>query len=145
MAKSKNDKNTTAIRTPRSKANAANENKPEGALQAPPANAENTNEGVDAESNIEIVDTPSNDDVVDTPNSNDVVDTPNDNDEIDKEPDEILEMLSAYVAAYPNEKVFHVTSDKQVFLHTNKRDADAHQTHLNKSEFTKGELKSYEV
>lgn len=44
---------------------------------------------------------------------------------------EILEYLSNYVAAYPNETHFHFAEDMQVFLSANKREAQAHAKSIN--------------
>lgn len=61
-------------------------------------------------------------------------------DGIDKEPEElpeeILSLLAMYTKAYPKEKVFHITADKQVFLDANKWHADEHAKSLNKPLFT---------
>ena len=45
--------------------------------------------------------------------------------------------LAAYIKAYPENKVFHVSTDGQVFLDKNKQDAINHQKQLG------GQLKSY--
>jgi hypothetical protein len=58
-------------------------------------------------------------------------------DEADKVSDEDLEIISKYAKAYPEEKVFHLTTDGQVFLNKNKADAIAHQKFLTKSETVK--------
>ncbi|PZP42591.1 MAG: hypothetical protein DI598_16795 [Pseudopedobacter saltans] len=47
-------------------------------------------------------------------------------------------LIARYKKLYPQNKVFHLTSDKQVFLDSGKRDADAHQKTLGY-----GSLKSY--
>ena len=44
--------------------------------------------------------------------------------------------LDSYVKAYPKEKVFHVTADKQVFLDKDYHFAKAHQNGLGKGEIT---------
>ena len=44
--------------------------------------------------------------------------------------------LDGYVKAYPKEKVFHVTADKQVFLDKDYHFAKAHQNGLGKGEIT---------
>ena len=44
--------------------------------------------------------------------------------------------LAGYIKAYPNEKVFHVTADKQVFLDKDYHFAKAHQNGLGKGEIT---------
>ena len=44
--------------------------------------------------------------------------------------------LDSYIKAYPNEKVFHVTADKQVFLDKDYHFAKAHQNGLGKGEIT---------
>lgn len=53
-------------------------------------------------------------------------------------PDEDEELIARYKKLYPQNKVFHLTSDKQVFLDTGKRDAENHQKTLGE-----GSLKSY--
>lgn len=50
------------------------------------------------------------------------------------------EFLTGYVKAYPGEKVFHVTSDRQVFLDKDYNFAKAHQRGLGK-----GEIKTYNL
>lgn len=44
--------------------------------------------------------------------------------------------LDGYIKAYPKEKVFHVTADKQVFLDKDYHFAKAHQDGLGKGEIT---------
>ena len=44
--------------------------------------------------------------------------------------------LKSYTKSYPAEKVFHVTSDKQVFLDKDYSLAKAHQNSLGKGEIT---------
>jgi len=39
----------------------------------------------------------------------------------------IPEKLQSYVESYPNEKTFYITSDGQVFLSQNKKEAETHQ------------------
>ena len=51
-----------------------------------------------------------------------------------------LSALSKYAKLYPKNKVFHFTSDGQIFLDSGKRDAEKHQKDLGT-----GELKSYSV
>lgn len=48
--------------------------------------------------------------------------------------------LAQYIKAYPGEKVFYVTSDRQVFLGKDYNLAKFHQNSLGK-----GELKSYTI
>lgn len=57
----------------------------------------------------------------------------------------VIERLSSYLASYPCEKVFHITSDGQVFLDLNKRDALNHQRHLNRDGIEAKKLQSYHV
>lgn len=45
----------------------------------------------------------------------------------------VNEKMEVYVNCYPNNKVFYITSDGQVFLETNKNDAQNHQNYLDKS------------
>ncbi len=52
----------------------------------------------------------------------------------------VLDRLSEFAAFYPNNKVFHFTSDNQMFLDKNKRDAEMHEKHIG----GKG-VKSYSV
>lgn len=59
-----------------------------------------------------------------------------DNEQIDKA---ALEALAKYSALYPKNKVFHFTSDGQVFLKNSLLDAKKHQAGCG------GELKSYSV
>ena len=48
--------------------------------------------------------------------------------------------LGSYVKSYPNEKVFHVTSDNQVFL-----DKDYHMAKLHQKGLGKGEITTYNL
>lgn len=64
---------------------------------------------------------------------------PKGNDKDDKKVDKLKDILKPYVNAYPNNKVFHITSDGQVFLNENKADAESHEKTLG------GELKVYNV
>lgn len=48
--------------------------------------------------------------------------------------------LESYVKAYPNEKVFHVTSDRQVFL-----DKDYHMAKVHQRSLGKGEITTYNI
>lgn len=54
------------------------------------------------------------------------------------EHDEDAQLIERYKGLYPDNKVFYLTGDKQVFLSTGKRDAENHQKTL-----TEGELKTY--
>ena len=49
---------------------------------------------------------------------------------------EAPDFLKGYTKAYPKEKVFHVTTDKQVFLGKDYSLAKAHQNSLGKGEIT---------
>ena len=42
-------------------------------------------------------------------------------------PDTGPDKLTSYTNAYPHEKTFYITSDGQVFLSKNKKEAEAHQ------------------
>ncbi|WP_346237762.1 hypothetical protein ABDK00_001630 [Niabella insulamsoli] len=53
--------------------------------------------------------------------------------------EKLLGKLSAYKEAYPENEVFHITSDGQVFLDSGKSDAINHEKTLG------GKLKSYSV
>lgn len=48
--------------------------------------------------------------------------------------------LEAYAKRYPSAKVFHVTSDRQVFL-----DKDYHLAKLHQRNLGKGEIRSYNI
>ena len=67
-------------------------------------------------------------------------DAKSDDNGIDEEPDElpeeILSLLAMYTKAYPKEKVFHITADKQVFLDANKWHANEHAKSLKEALFT---------
>lgn len=52
----------------------------------------------------------------------------------------VLDRLSEFAAFYPTNKTFHFTSDNQMFLDKNKRDAEMHEKHIG----GKG-VKSYSV
>lgn len=48
--------------------------------------------------------------------------------------------LEGYIKSYPDEKAFHVTSDRQVFL-----DKDYNLAKLHQNSLGKGELKTYNI
>lgn len=48
--------------------------------------------------------------------------------------------LAQYIKAYPGERVFHVTSDKQVFF-----GKDYHLAKLHQNGLGKGQVKTYEI
>jgi hypothetical protein len=75
------------------------------------------------------------------PNSQDDQETDQTSDEAaeDQLSDDALGVLADYVKAYPDNDVFHITSDGQVFLDRNKIDAVSHAKTLD------GKLKSYTV
>lgn len=50
------------------------------------------------------------------------------------------DFLTGHINRYPAEKVFHVTSDRQVFL-----DKDYHLAKLHQRNLGKGEIKSYNI
>lgn len=60
-------------------------------------------------------------------------------DKEDKKGEKLKAIMKPYVSTYPNNKVFHITSDGQVFLNENKIDAETHEKTLG------GELKIYNV
>jgi hypothetical protein len=45
----------------------------------------------------------------------------------------MADYMEDYVKAYPGEKVFYISSDRQVFLAANKADGLAHQNQLDKT------------
>lgn len=53
---------------------------------------------------------------------------------------QLPDFMAAYVKSYPGEKVFHVTSDRQVFL-----DKDYHLAKMHQRSLGKGEIKTYNV
>lgn len=53
---------------------------------------------------------------------------------------EIPAFLQNYCRTYPNERVFHVTSDRQVFL-----GKDLHFARLHQNSLGKGELTTYNI
>ncbi len=53
--------------------------------------------------------------------------TPSNDDEVSTE---ALERLAAFTKLYPGNKVFHFTSDGQMFLDANKRDAETHENSI---------------
>lgn len=53
----------------------------------------------------------------------------------------LMEKLAPYFDAYPNEKLFYITSDGQVFLEKSHNDAVNHQRHYDKTK----EVISFEV
>lgn len=53
----------------------------------------------------------------------------------------LKDKMAEYIRCYPHNKTFYITTDGQVFLESNKNDAQNHQNYLGKSK----ELEVFEV